>query len=360
MQPYLTRRRVLAGTAAALAMPHVARAALRKVRIAVGTNVLNISYPWLTLPLIHTWRDAGYDVEVLPVGASLQAMQQMVAGNVEFAQLDSPVVVQANVINNLPARVVMDTGVNDWGIGVAADGPIRSVGDLKGKRVGVFSLATGGITYLKADLHTLGLDTQRDVHLIAIGLGAPAVQAFRDQRVDALLYWGSALAGFENAGLRLRYIQDQSWMQYPDFMLSAMQPTITADPAMVEAIARGCAMASVFVMANPDCQRQLHWRAYPATRPANVPEATATAWDMNSLNRQLDTMRAAFTLNGGRYWGAATPGPYDRLQHFMQANGLVPRTIDPATYMITIPDFYARINDFDAAAVAASARACTP
>src|SRR5437870_5693051 len=79
---------------------------LKKVRIAVGTTNLNVGYPWLTLPLsLDYWKQEGYDVEVLPVGASLQALQQMVAGNAEFAQLNSSVVIQANVVNQIPVRV---------------------------------------------------------------------------------------------------------------------------------------------------------------------------------------------------------------------------------------------------------------
>ena len=54
---------------------------LKKVRIAVSTTVLNVSYPMLTLPLtLGYWKAEGYDVDVQPVGASLQAIQQMVAG----------------------------------------------------------------------------------------------------------------------------------------------------------------------------------------------------------------------------------------------------------------------------------------
>src|SRR5256885_266228 len=117
---------------------------LKKVRIAVGTTNLNVGYPWLTLPLsLDYWKQEGYDVDVLPVGASLQALQQMVAGNADFAQLNSSVVIQGNVMNDIPVRVVMNNGVIDWSIAVLDDGPIKDVKDLKGKTIGVFSLATG-------------------------------------------------------------------------------------------------------------------------------------------------------------------------------------------------------------------------
>jgi len=73
----LDRRGILAlagASALAAAAPLAARgqAPLRRVKLAVGTTNLNIAHPRLTLPLaLNYWREEGYDVEILPVGASL-------------------------------------------------------------------------------------------------------------------------------------------------------------------------------------------------------------------------------------------------------------------------------------------------
>jgi NitT/TauT family transport system substrate-binding protein len=344
--------------ASAMIVPAAAQSP-HKVRIAVGTNVLNVTYPWLTLPAIKGWwRSQGYDVEVLPVGASLQALQQLVAGNVEFAQLNSSVVIQANVVNAIPVRAVLNTGILDWAIGVPEDSSIRNVRDLKGKVVGVFSLATGGIAFLKAYLADLGMHPDKDVQIVAVGLGAPAIDALKNNRIQAVLYWGSALAGFENAGLKLRYFQSPDWSTYPDFTFATLQKTIAADPKMVEAIARGATQAMIFTMANPDCQRQLHWARYPSSKPTGADEVTLVRWDMNNLHMQMIAMTGAFTINGSTYWGAATPAPYGKIQDFMLKAGLIPKAVDPQTYMVAIPDFYKRVNDFDAAAVSAEAISC--
>ncbi|NKC33545.1 ABC transporter substrate-binding protein [Falsiroseomonas selenitidurans] len=336
-----------------------AQGGLKRVRIAVGTTNLNLAYPWLTLPVaLGWWQEAGYAVEVLPVGASLQALQQMVAGNAEFAQLNSSVVIQANVQNNIPVRAVMNNGVIDWSLSVLEDGPVKTVADLKGKTIGVFSLATGGIAFLRSYLRAAGMNPDSDVRLVPVGLGAPPIEALRNNRVQALLYWASAQAGFQNAGLKLRHLRGEDWQSYPDFTFSTLQKTIEADPAMVEAIARGCARATEFVMASPDCQRRLHWARWPSTRPTGADEATLAQWDLNNLEAQLGSMHAAHAMNGGQLWGRATPEAYGRIQTFMQEAGLIQRSIDPATYMVSIPDFYTKINNFDAAATRALAAAC--
>ena len=332
---------------------------LKKVRIAVGTTNLNVGYPWLTLPLsLDYWKQEGYDVDVLPVGASLQALQQMVAGNAEFAQLNSSVVIQGNVVNSVPVRVVMNTGVIDWSLSVLADGPIKDVRDLKGKTIGVFSLATGGIAFMKSYLRQNGLDPDKDVSLVAVGLGAPPVEALRTNKVQALLFWASAQATFENAGLKLRHFVGPDWRRYPDFTLATLQKTVDTDPAMVEGIARGAAKASVFVMANPDCARRIHWAKFPSTKPSGADEPTLARWDMNNQKAQLDSMKDAFEMNGGKLWGQATPEAYERIQNFMLEAKLIEKTQPAASYMLTIPGFYPKINAFDAAAIRAQAASC--
>src|SRR5258708_13081698 len=101
----------------------------------------------------------------------------MVAGNAEFAQLNSSVVIQANVVNDIPARVVMNNGVIDWSISVLDQGPIKDVKDLKGKTVGVFSLATGGVFFMKSYFRASGMDPEKDVGMVPVVLRAPPVTA---------------------------------------------------------------------------------------------------------------------------------------------------------------------------------------
>jgi NitT/TauT family transport system substrate-binding protein len=342
------------------AWPVAAQQPLKKVRIAVGTTLLNIGYPWLTVPLaLGYWRDEGYDVEVLPVGASMQALQQLVAGNADFSQVNASVVIQANVVNDIPARVVMDNGVIDWSVAVLADSPYKSFADLKGKTIGVFSLATGGIAYMQSALRKAGMDPEHDISMVATGLGAPPVQALRSGEVQGLLYWASALATFQNAGLKLRYLTGSDWRQYPDFTLATLQKTVDADPKMVEAIARGAAKATVFSLANPDCVRRLQWKHWPSTKPTGADEATLAKWDLNNLQAQLNSMTDAFKLNGGKYYGAADPAAYERLQKFMLDAKQITKEIPVEQYMLHITDFYAKINHFDAAAVRAAAEKCS-
>ncbi len=355
-------RRVLAAAllaAAACGVHAQSGKPLKPVKIALGTQVVNVTYPWLTLPIaLGYWKEEGYDVQIVTVAGSLQGIQQMVAGGVEFAQLNSTGLIQANTENNLAVRALMGTGSIDWGLGAIAGGPIKSVADLKGKKIGIFSLGTGGMPLLKGYLRSNGLDPDKDVQIIATGAGAPALEALRSDRVQALMFWGSALTGFQNAGTALHVMFDPAWRALPDFTFGTMQKTIDADPAMVEAIARGAAKATLFAQTNPECTLKIHWKNFPSTKPTGADEATLVKQDLALLKTQLATMRAAHEMHGGKLIGAMDPAAYGRMQDFMHKEGLIKKTVSPASLLIDKPGFTEAINRFDRDAVIAAAKSC--
>ena len=69
-------------------------------------------------------------------------------------------------------------------------------------------------------------------------------------------------------------------------------------------------------------------------------------------------MKDAFELNGGRLWGNATAEAYGRIQNFMLEAKLISKTIAPESYLINIPNFWQKINNFDAQAIRAQAANC--
>jgi NitT/TauT family transport system substrate-binding protein len=334
-------------------------APLQKVSIVIGASILNIADPWLVMPqAVGYWRAEGYDVELVSLAGSTQAMQQMVAGGAQFAQLNSTNLVNANADNNLPVRGIMDIGVVDWGMGVPEGSSIKRISDLKGKKIGIVSFASGGVPLLKSMLTANGLDPDKDVQIVATGGGAPALDALKNDRVQAVMYWQAALTGFENAGLKLRVFRDPSWRDMPDYTLATLQSTYDKDPKMVEAIARGAAKAILFANTSPLCVRLIQWKHYPNTKPSGMDEAATIKWDDSLLAAQMDTINAAYAMNGGKYIGAMDPAGYERLDDFMLKQGLTARKIPAASMLITTPGFIEAVNRFDHHAVEEDAHAC--
>jgi NitT/TauT family transport system substrate-binding protein len=333
---------------------------LKKVKIGVATTFLGITYPWLMMPqALGYWKEEGYDVQVLPIGGSLQVIQQMVGGGVDIGQINASALIQSKDTNDIQMRAFMTNGVVDSAITVLSDSPIKDVKDLKGKKIGVFNLASGHIPFLKAYLSANNIDPDNGVQLIAVGFGASAVQALRSGQVDALDFWASANAIFENAGLSLRRIADPKWRSLPDFSMVAMQNQIDQHSDMLEAITRGAAKASLFAITNPDCVRRLQWKNWPETKPTGSgDEATLSKWDINSLEAQLGSMKSARDINPSKLWGQTSAEGYGRMQDFFKETGLVKKTIPNKDLVITDQAFFERANKFDHDAVVASAKAC--
>ena len=338
-----------------------AQPAPKKIRIAMGARVINVAYPWLTMPQpLEYWKQEGLDVEVLAVGGSLEAIQQLAAGNVDFAQVNSSVVVQANANNKMSLRSVMLNTVNDWSVVALEDGSIKSMKDFKGKSIGVPALSTGGMPMLKELLQSNGLVPDTDVSIVAVGYGAPAWQAIKSDKVQGLMFFQAAIAGFENLGGKFRYFHGADWRQQPDFSLNTLQSTIDKDPKMVEGIVHGAAKGAVFSLANPDCTRRVQWKTWPGTKPTGqgVDEETKVKWDANNLRAQQTGMVEAFKLGGGKLWGNYRPQDYAVLQEFMLRANLIKEKVPNESLIVALPDFFEKANAFDHAAIEAQAKAC--
>jgi len=357
----LTFKTFVAGVVLVAAVSNAEAEDLKKVKIGIGTQVINLTYPWLTMPeALGWWREEGLDVTVIPVSGSLQATQLLATGSIDFAEMNTSAIIQANVSNGIPVRVVMVNTVLDWSIVSLAGGPVKEPGDLKGKTIGVLSLASSGTALLKAYLVKNGLDPDRDITIVATGAGAPALQALNSNRVQALMFWASMNVSFENQGAKLNYFYLDDWRHMPDFSLAALQSKIDADPELVKKIALGVAKGSAFAFGSPDCVRKVQWANFPQTKPSGAPtEATAIAWDTNSLKASMVSMKAAFDAGGGKLWGATSAGNMDLVQQFMLQTKQIDKTIPPSTYLISNPDFWQSANDFDADAVKKIAESCS-
>ncbi len=334
----------------------------QEASIAVGTFVLNVGYPWLTMPMdgaVGFWQDLGVDVTVEPVGASLDALQQLVAGNVDFIQGNSTVVLQANVQEEIPVRVVHETGLVDWGLAVPADSDITEISDMSGKNVGVFSLASGGIPLMKAYLSENGIDPDNDIEMIPVGFGPQASEALNGGDVDAVMLWGSALAQLENLGHDFRIFRHGLWKEMPDFVLATTQSNFDENRDMVVKVVKGINKAIVFTNANPDCVVGLQWQVLPDTKPTDMSDEEALAWDQNILARQMDTaVIPAYNLHGSDLWGVASDEEYGKLQGFMVEQGLLENEIDSSNFYIDDPAFWEEVNDFDPQPIIEMAEAC--
>ena len=334
---------------------------LKEVRMAVsGTTFLDISYFPVLLPkILGYWEEDGYDVSIFTIRGSSEAAQQLAASNLDFAQMAGASIIIANGEFDVPIRTLITNFALGWGLAVPADSPIQTAADLKGKNIGIVSVSTGGVSLVKSFVKKAGLDPDTDISIIATGVGAQPLLALQNDQVQALMYWSSALVGFQNNQPDLRIIKDPAWAELPDYSFATSQQTLDEDPEMVEKISRGVAKAMVFAAANPDCVRQLQWEYYPDSKPTNVDDETAAAWDVAKVEVLLaDQANASALLPEGMVAGANAEamGEY---QDFLVSFGILDEKADPTELVPSSNDeFIRKINDFDHEAVKQAAIAC--
>jgi NitT/TauT family transport system substrate-binding protein len=87
---------------------------------------------------------------------------------------------------------------------VLPDSPVKSVADLKGKVIGVPSLASGAVPFARGMLKREKVDP-KEVTFLAIGVGPQALAALRSKQVDAISIFLGSIAAMESMGQQFRY-----------------------------------------------------------------------------------------------------------------------------------------------------------
>lgn len=324
------------------------------------SDQMRVSYFWLYVPQLKGyWEADNLKVSIDSVGGSLEALQQVAAGNAQFGQMGVDAVIKANVKENIPAQVALLNGAFQWALGVPEDSAIKSAKDLKGKTIGVYSLSTNGNSFLKAYIKSEGLDPDSDVSLVPVGFGGPALHALQTGQVDALYFWDSAFVSYENQGTSLRLIRSDDWVKYPDYAVATLKTAVDADPAMVEAFVRGMVKGIVFTEANPACAVKLFWKAYPDAKPTGVSDEVALENDMKFLKAQMLEGELSRQALGTENWGSITAANIADLQTFLKGAGEIDSTGDAEKMIVSIPGFFDKVNDFDKKAIEEDAKQCS-
>ena len=323
---------------------------LRKVTYAVATADLNIGYPYSTLPkALGYFEQEGLDVEIVPGQSSAATTQLLLSGRADIglAQPD-PVVIQ-RVNNKIPLisfYAVCRRGTNR--IVVNPDSSIQSLQDLKGKRVGVNDLGSGGMTYLRARLKEAGMNPS-DVHVLSVGYGTPSFEALKNHSVDAEVSFTGGIARQRLAGYSFRVlpVTPAELNQY-SYNLFASQSLIAKDPDLIARMGRATAKATVFMMTNPEAAVRAFWKLYPDRAPKNPNDPKALENDLGIIKAELQDM-AADTLPVNFKWGSQDAAVFAQIESFLADAGQISKAIPPTDFFTNA--FADQYNQFDHQAV---------
>ncbi len=156
---------------------------------------------------------------------------------------------------------------NEIELAVLASSPIKTIADLKGKKIGVGAMTWGTIPATRALLREQGLTAGKDVDIVAVGVLGSGFLALKEGRVDALNFNSSWHAMLELSGTPLRRLPyPQVFRDINSNGFIAHQDTLRDQPDLLARFGRAYTKALVACDANPKLCVEAFWRLQPEVR----------------------------------------------------------------------------------------------
>jgi len=255
------------------------------------------------------FKEEGLEVEVIAPADPSDPPKLVAAGKADLAVSYQPQL-HLQIHEGLPLKRVgtlVATPLNC--LLVLADGPIKSIADLKGKKVG-FSVAGVEEAVLTAILSPNGLSMD-DIELVNVNWSlSPSLMS---KQVDAVI---GAFRNFELNQMdingvegRCFYVEEEGLPSYDELIYVAKPDTMDTD--RIARFLAATEKATQFIVNHP----QESWEIFKGTSTELDDELNKRAW--------VDTL-PRFALRPA----AVDAGRYERMESFLKASGLIP-SINP-------------------------------
>jgi NitT/TauT family transport system substrate-binding protein len=241
---------------------------------------------------------------------------------------------------------------NVYGVTVPKDSPIKTIADLRGKRIGLISMASAGAIMARALVAQAGMNPDTDVSLVVAGEGAQTAALVRSKQVDALSQFDTQYAMVENAGIPLRKIETPETDRYPSNGFLALEDTLAKNKKDLIAVARGYSKGTIFAINNPEAAIRILWDVYPQTKPTGKDESEALRDDIKTLEARAVNWRPERV--GAKRWGESVEANYVAYLEFLLKWGVIKQKVE-AKDIITNA-WLDEILNFEPAKIAAEAK----
>ncbi len=351
------RRRVLFWDVSqkALAALLAATGAQAETTLRVGFCARTVSAaaaPFAIAAKMGWFTQAGFRVELVPFPGSTDCVKSVATRDVDYA-----------LPSIEPLAIIRPQGVkaknyytayqgNVYGIAVPADSAVKRFEDLKGKRVGVISMSSAGVIIARALAANHGMDPDRDISIVVAGEAAQTAALLRSGEVDALSQFDTQYALVENAGVKMRPLDNSEIAKFPSNGFIAFEATLKSKRAEAVALAQGYAKGTVFAIANPAAAVRALWEVFPQTKATGKDEATALKDDVKVLEARARNWR--LEAGGVTKWGENSEANYAAYVDFLLKWGVLKQKVE-ASDIIT-NELIEDINKFDPAEITDLAR----
>ena len=175
----------LAGTALFAQSPKPEKA---KLVIAVGGKQGMIYLPLTVAERLGYFKEAGLDVDIQNLSGGGQALRALIGGSADMVSGFYDHTIQMQAQGKKIKSVVMQQRYPGLVLLVskhALDQGVRSLADLKGKKIGVTAPGSSSHFFVNYLMTGAGISTD-DFPVVGVGLGTTAIAAIRNKQIDAL------------------------------------------------------------------------------------------------------------------------------------------------------------------------------
>ncbi|MCG0286834.1 ABC transporter substrate-binding protein [Streptomyces sp. PSAA01] len=295
-------------------------------------------------------------VDVINTDGSVAAVQAVASGSADIAPADAGAILAARE-KGVPVKVIGGLVRNwPWRMAVRPGSEVRSPADLKGKKIGVISLASGSAIYARAYASDAGLDAAGDVDLLPVGVGAQALAALEDGRVDVLALYTQAYTTIENTGTELRYLDNSDAFDgIRSLTYAVTEKTLKEKKDVLTRYLRASYEALLFSAVNPEAAMRDGYQTFPQLLTGKKADERI-ADDTRTLQAWIKTaVPATGEPENVKDWGAISEREWDKTVAYTRAAGQITKDVPlPALWDGSL---LKGANDFDPAAVIAKAKA---
>jgi NitT/TauT family transport system substrate-binding protein len=332
-----------------------AQAKKREVRFGLPVAAINSGYCMFPAATrLGYFADEGLDVKINNIAGSATVVQTTASGRLDIGAATPEPILTAYSKGDPVVMVYNYIRKPTGSVAVLAESPIKTLADLKGKRLGAATLASGNIMLTNGLLSKVGIDGKKEVTYLSVGVGAQALQALRSGHADGLVLFDSLYAQIESQGAKLRYIYGEGQDLLFSTQFVVRKDLAEREPEVVRGFGRAVAKATLFAKDNPEACVRMMWQEFPASRVAGMAEADQLKQDVAVLVKRMELLLPP--EGPGKGWGYYEPSSITAWNEFAAEGGIIEKKLTNLDGLYTNA-FVADFNKFDRKAVADKARA---
>lgn len=281
-----------------------------------ATPHLNSSVAVYSVGLKYGFFDReGVKPELTYTSGDTTLIQALAAGSADIASSDPASILKA-VQKKVPVKAVASLVTSwTWRMSVKPGSRLQPT-DLKGKTIGVASLASASYSFAQAFVAEAGVDV-KSVHFVPVGSDAASVQALNSGKIDALALYTTVYGELTALGNTFEYWPNPVSMGplFGSTWVSSTSALKQKRDGLVHFL-RAVNETLMFSKANPAAAMRAGYEIYPQLLPAGKKVEEALPADIKILNIWLDSVTPAGDPATWRDFGLLSDSRWDTTINF--------------------------------------------